>query len=119
MAFAKRTYKKTASKPAYQKPAQASAPAADRQQRRPYGGSRGGYQSKGQSGYPKKQQGQDSDFIRITGMFPAKSGSGSFQVFLKPEHIEILQGLQEGDSLGFSPPQDDKEYGRLWARKAA
>ncbi len=63
-----------------------------------------------------KGQGGDSEFVNVTGLFESKKG-GSFTVFLKEDHIEILKNLQPGDLLGVTQSQKHDNIFNLWIRE--
>lgn len=59
----------------------------------------------------------NSEFQFITGLFETKKG-GSYTVFLKPDHIEKLQALKEGDMIGISESKSKDNMVNLWFREA-
>jgi len=61
--------------------------------------------------------GNNSDFETITALFPSSSGN-SHTVFLKPDHIETFQSMQEGDIIGVNPSSKDPERLTFWLKRA-
>lgn len=75
--------------------------------KKPYGNRGGGFKRGG-------GRGEDSDFDHVTSLF-GPSKKGAFTVFVKPEHIEKLANMEEGDLLGIS--ENSNGWG-LWIRKS-
>ncbi len=140
MAFAKRNYRKTTAKPlkkvarpeppeerqeapesrgrGFDRPSGGGCGAGGRQCN-PFFGDGGGHGGR-QGGERGGKRSQNVEFTRITGLFPAKSGRG-YNAFVKPEVLEALQSVQEGDYIGvsFATTKDGQEIMSLWASRSA
>jgi len=67
--------------------------------------------------FGRNSGGGNSDFETITSLFVSKSGH-AFTVFLKPDHIEALHSLQEGDMIGVNQSSKDEDRFTLWVKRA-
>lgn len=76
-----------------------------------------GAKSRGQGRKFGSHQGGNDEFEFISSLFQSKSGN-SFTLFLKPEHVEVLQSLKEGDLIGVNPSQKDEERLSFWVKRA-